>query len=257
MNGNFGNDEIRPTVNETLCSAFRVSVTRTRMAAGHWFEPVRRGYRRTARGLVATFRGEAADFGQLHFLRGRLERYAIANGRTFRPRDGQRKPKGKAAVADHVLRYLAMRGTPFPEQWRTHDGGREVEPTEQAAVARAVLHDLGVDGNVPFAQARARASGLVERGPTTIARGARFLGGITRHRGRAAHTPNSAETEIERAAAQFRARRQLDAADAAVLDLATSPMSARAIGEHFGRHGKYAERWAIRAIDAALARIAA
>ncbi|WP_337267112.1 hypothetical protein [Oryzifoliimicrobium ureilyticus] len=91
---------------------------------------------------------------------------------------------------------------------------------------------------------------------TPIAKGAGWLGGITRSKGNATRPDlgeHEAALEIDRARKQRAIRLSLGL-DAAVLDAAITDATAKQIGEAFGYSGKTAERRGIEKINAALKR---
>lgn len=233
--------EIRPTVNETMAASMRVSVTRTRHRNGRWSAS-------TVRHIQLDFKGStvvAYHKDGKRFPAGTLLR-------------GQKGAARKSRSAADIARYLSLPGEPFPPQWRTHDGGRYVEPTPLKKAARKHLESLGVDGSVP----RERLPVPVTVYPTAIAKGAHWLGGVVgvkkQNQPKAAQiNTGDIEAEMDRFGTAQRLRNGLDPTTLEILDCAIAPMTARAIGELFGKRGKYAERWALRAIDAALDKIAA
>lgn len=232
--------EVRPTVMETMASTMRVSVTRVRRKSG-WSSSIVRHH-------------------QLEFKHGSVVAY-YKDGKRFRAGTALRGEKGSARQIRSeasVARYLSLPGEPHIPQWRTHDGGRWVEPTERAAEARKQLENLGVDGGVP----REKLPGTVTVCPTRIAKGAHWLGGVVAMKKQ--NQPRGAqvnigdiEAEMDRYGVAQRLRDRLDPITIELLDCAISPMTAKAIGEQFGKRGKYAERWALRAIDEAIEKIAA
>lgn len=229
--------EIRPTINEIMSAASRVSVTQTRRAPGQWSQPIRRTM-------------------QLEFRAGRMTAY-FKDGSRYPVSDRLRGPRGRVksrrSDAD-VRRYLSTSGVPHFPQWRTHDGGRYVEPNPAAANGRSVLESLGVSGDVRFEDLPFPARRL----PTTIAKGSGWIGGVVGSTGKA-KPPGWIDIweEVERTSVAYHLRSRLLPDTVEILDCAVSPMAAREIGKRFGKTGKYAERWAVREIDRALETIAA
>ena len=227
--------EIRPTPNELmLLSAGRRKPTFTRQVR--------------------------ATLGALNFLNGRLTHWQVGDKR-FTPRTLLRGLKGGRSAgrtAASIDRYLKTPGVPNIPQWQTHDGARTIEATPEKVAAREALAALGVDGSVP----REMMPVPVTVGPTAPAKGAHWFGGVVgsnqgkQQRG-AAINASEIEVEMDRFGEGQRLRNKLDPATVEILDCAASRMTARQIGEQFGKGGKYAERWAVKAIDAALEKIAA
>jgi hypothetical protein len=91
-----------------------------------------------------------------------------------------------------------------------------------------------------------------------IAKGAIFLGGVTRSRGNCSRPDMGdaeAALELQRNARRDAVRLALGPEASAVLDLAVTDTSAREIGELCGYAGKTAERKAIRLINGALEKL--
>ncbi|MEQ8600950.1 MAG: hypothetical protein RLP98_13590 [Devosia sp.] len=231
--------ELRPTINETMSAANRVSVTTTRHAKGKWSKPIRR---------LMQFQWLGAEM-KAYFKDGR--RWAVRQDKAR----GERGRTVQRASDSFARRYLSIGGVLFPPQWKTHDGGRWWEPTGRAAVARTELEQLGVDGSIP----PDRLPIPTKAGGIAIAKGAHWLCGMIKPKGKTGEQTRWTDIwdEIERTAAAVARRSAMLPDDAEVLDLATTRMSAREIGECFGRRGKSAERWAVRAIDRALEKLAA
>lgn len=200
------------------------------------------------------------SLGVMHFRQGKLSHWFVGE-REYKPREKLRGAKGgqtRSRSASDIRRYLSLPSKPFPPQWLAYDGGRYIEPTPAKKAARAELVRLGVDGSVP----RDRLPVPVNVRPTAIAKGAHWLGGVVGVNKQ--NQPRSAqinigdiEAEMDRFGLAQRLRNRLDPITLEILDCAIAPMTARAIGEQFGKRGKYAERWAVKAIDAALDKIAA
>jgi hypothetical protein len=91
-----------------------------------------------------------------------------------------------------------------------------------------------------------------------IAKGAIFLGGVTRSRGNCSRPDigdAEAALELQRNARRDAVRLALGPNASAVLDLAVTDTSAREIGEICGYAGKHAERKAVRMINSALEKL--
>ena len=236
--------DIRPTVNELVAATGRVSVVKTRRANGTWSEPERR----ETQLVVGKHRGRSRRAVMPSEIVGWHDR----NGVERRARVALGLPKGggkKRRATQDVSRYLNRPGTPFPPQWLARGGGRYWEKTAQSKLAQIALNE---------AIANTETLPPITRCPTVIAKGAHWLGGVVGRSGKAGgRDASSAEALMARAHDAVRLRRDLGAQRAKILDLATTRMSARQIGVEFGYSDKYAERWAVAAINEALDRVAA
>jgi hypothetical protein len=191
--------EIRPSENELLAAAAADLVIRFQSAAD-----ANTGWSiLTVAGYPICFRGERTTIGKLVFDRGVLKSWgATKKGRTLRPVERARQPKGSAPAPRSRLSVRFMLRSDAP-----------------------------------------------------IAKGAGFLGGISRARGNTSRPDigdADAEVEFQRNARRDALGRALGFDAHRVLDMAVTNASAREIGEALGYIGKRAERQGIRAIDAAL-----
>jgi hypothetical protein len=235
--------DIRPTVNELMAAAGRVCVRSTRSASRKWSQPTRHRHQL----VVGKHKGGRGAVGQNEIV-GWFDHKGIerrASVKLAAPKGSA----GKSRSAADIARYLDRPGSPFPPQVLAFDGGREIERTYNAIASQAVLE-----------QAIANTSVLpqVTKYPTVIAKGAHWVGGVvgsTRRGGRL--DAAAVEAELARGASARRLRSKMGDGTASILDMASTRMTASEIGREFGYTGKYAERWAVRAIDAALAKIAA
>jgi hypothetical protein len=233
--------ETRPTEMETMAALFRVSVTRSRSQDSKWSKPKFRHH-------------------QLEFRNGKIVAY-YKDGRRWVARTAMRGEKGASLQGRkpaNIMQYLDLAGTPHVPQWRTHDGARWVEPTKEAERARQQLQKLGVDGDVPTDKLPFPVTII----PAAIAKGAHWWGGTvaakkTKQQPQAAVNVSELEAEMDRYGVGQKLRDSLDHDTREILDCAISPMTATEVGELFGKRGKYAERWAVKAIDEAVEKIAA
>ncbi|RVO89863.1 hypothetical protein [Sinorhizobium meliloti] len=172
--------EIRPTVGELMkaaSDAFRVYV--------------RDGVRHDGAGLVveADEDGERITLGSLKFRDGRLVEWAVTKkGHKLRPVDRVKAGGGSNSSHRSPSRYLkAKPTTPSPMQAAPlprNVSDRPVlppmlDPQADVEANRALLRSLGVDGSVSFDQLPAPAT----KCETAVAKGAGFLGGISRPSG--------------------------------------------------------------------------
>jgi len=255
--------EIRPTVNEIICAAARVSVTSTRKSRGNWSAPFatarsstnpRRARSGTIRDgrvfLGATISQSAAGYGG---TRGVLVRWKAPDGRWFKPVEryrgaagGSRPGRSAASVAE----YLGRPGTAFPAPILMPDGGAVRERPPAKLDLEAELRRFGVDGSVSFDQARLNA-GLepVRRHARAVlpALGVTFFGGVT-YVGRG--TPPAWDGQEDELADNL--RRSLNPEQIELLDLAKSDATADEIGRTLGFKGGYARRKGVQVVDEAL-----
>jgi hypothetical protein len=172
--------EIRPTEGELMkaaSDAFRVYV--------------REGIRHIGAGLTveADEDGERIALGSLKFRDGRLVEWAVTKkGHKLRPVDRVKAGSGSNSSHRSPQRYLETRATtPSPMQAASlprNVSDRPVLPPmldPQAGVEanRELLRSLGVDGSVSFDELPAPAT----KCETAVAKGAGFLGGISRPSG--------------------------------------------------------------------------
>ncbi|MDX0014779.1 hypothetical protein [Sinorhizobium meliloti] len=172
--------EIRPAVGELMkaaSDAFRVYV--------------RNGVRHVGAGLVveADEDGERINLGSLKFRDGLLVEWgSTAKGHKLRPVDRVKAGSGSNSSHRSPQRYLETRATtPSPMQaasFPRNVSDRPVLPPmldPQAGVEanRELLRSLGVDGSVSFDELPAPAT----KCETAVAKGAGFLGGISRPSG--------------------------------------------------------------------------
>ena len=219
------------------------------------------------RGVGPAFDQTMARLGGLTFLRGKLHRYT-SHEKERAPRDSLRGAKGggqagrsAASIWRHLKRtpHLTLAGILTHHSYGGEIGnqivtdGRTYERTPSAIAASLDLVLHGVDGSV----SRERLPVPVFVGPTAIAVGSYWLGGVVRSTGQSTSGANAAAIEDEMARAIFATALRQRTQQAALLDLATTRMTAGEIGAAFGYSGKYAERWAIREIDRALQQLAA
>lgn len=219
------------------------------------------------RGVEPTFEKTTARLGGLTFLKGKLHRYT-SHQKERAPRDSLRGAKGKAQAARStasIWRYLNRTPIPALAGILTHHSyggeigntvvtdGRTYERIPSAAAASQELIAHGVDGSVQ----RERLPVPVSVCPAAIAVGSYWLGGVVRSTGQSTSGANAAAIEDEMARAIFATALRQRTQQAALLDLATTRMTAGEIGAVFGYAGKYAERWAVREIDRALQQLAA
>jgi len=219
------------------------------------------------RGVEPTFEQTTAHLGGLTFLRGKLYRYT-SHEKERAPRDSLRGAKGKAQAGRStasIWRYLKRTPHLTFAGILTHHSyggkignqivtdGRTYERTPSAIAASLDLVAHGVDGSV----SRERLPLPVHVGPTVIAVGSYWLGGLVRSTGQSKGGANAVTVEDEIARAIFAASLRQRTQQVALLDLATTRMTAGEIGAAFGYSGKYAERWAIREIDRAPQQLAA
>ncbi|MDX2385089.1 hypothetical protein GOD60_13940 [Sinorhizobium medicae] len=172
--------EIRPTVGELL-----------RAASDAFRSYFREGIRHIGAGLTveADEDGERIALGSLKFRDGRLIEWAVTK-KGFKLRPVDRVKAGGSSNSSHrsPKRYLETKPTtPSPMQAAPlprNVSDRPVLPPmldPQAGVEynRALLRSLGVDGSVPFDKLPMPAT----KCETAVAKGAGFLGGVSRPSG--------------------------------------------------------------------------
>jgi hypothetical protein len=133
--------------------------------------------------------------------------------------------------------------------WGSTKRGKPLRPVDRNRAPR---------GNSAWRPAPSRVRYLV-KSDDPIAKGAHFLGGLTRPRGNCSRPDVGevqAELELRRNARRDAVRLAIGSEHARVLDLAISDATAREVGEELGHSGKVAERRAIRAINDALEKFA-
>ncbi|MDX0654208.1 hypothetical protein GOD34_26050 [Sinorhizobium medicae] len=172
--------EIRPTEGELMkaaSDAFRVYV--------------REGIRHIGAGLTveADEDGERIALGSLKFRDGRLVEWAVTKkGHKLRPVDRVKAGSGSNSSHRSPQRYLETRATtPSPMQAASlprNVSDRPVlspmlDPQAGVEANRELLRSLGVDGSVSFDELPAPAT----KCETAVAKGAGFLGGISRPSG--------------------------------------------------------------------------
>lgn len=237
--------EIRPTINELMSASGRVSVRSKRSFSGKWNALTRH----THQLVVGKHKGRSRTAVGLDEIVGWFDRNGIerrAGVSLAGPKGGSKQSRSAADIA----RYLDRPGSPFPRPWLAFDGGRQSERTETAIAAQAVLDD---------AVANTLTMPNPTRCPTAIAEGAHWIGGMVSSSGGAGGSLDASaiESEIARTATARSVRAKLGAGTVAILDMAATRMTAIEIGREFGFDGKYAERWAIAAINMAIDKIAA
>ncbi|MDX0592407.1 hypothetical protein GOD07_25800 [Sinorhizobium medicae] len=174
--------EIRPTVGELLkaaSDAFRVYV--------------KSGVRHVGAGLVveADEDGERIALGSLRFRDGRLVEWgSTRKGHKLRPVDRVKAGGGSNSSHRSPKRYLETKATtPSPlhvSSLPRNMSDRPVlppmyDPQSDVETNRELLRKLGVDGSVPFDELPTPAT----KGHDATAKGAGFLGGISRSSGNA------------------------------------------------------------------------
>lgn len=172
--------EIRPTVGELL-----------RAASDAFRSYCREGIRHISAGLTveADEDGERIALGSLKFRDGRLIEWAVSKkGHKLRPVDRVKAGSGSNSSHRSPQRYLETKATtpspmhasPLPR----NVSDRPVLPTMLVPLTgveanRGLLRSLGVDGSVRFEQLPVPAT----KCETAVAKGAGFLGGISRPSG--------------------------------------------------------------------------
>lgn len=86
-----------------------------------------------------------------------------------------------------------------------------------------------------------------------VLKGAEFIA-LAPKRPPAPANDNNAVDDVVRSLECSALRKALGTQDADLLDMAASPMTSTEIGDRFGRKGQYARRWAVQAVDSAIAR---
>ncbi|MCV0396949.1 MAG: hypothetical protein K5872_08925 [Rhizobiaceae bacterium] len=227
--------QIRPTVGELMLAAsdaFRIYV--------------RDGVRHVGEGLVREPREDDANhqadewvrLGALKFNRGLLVEWGrTRKGKKLRPVDRIISDAGgKSSPRSPNLYLRTSPTTPSPmhvEPLRRPMCRRPVlpsmfQPQDGVDKNRALLRSLGVDGGVPFDRLPCEA----EKCPTTVAKGAGFLGGISRPGGNASTAapqlwegPEARKGEVH-----------------VVVDEVAARGTLKSIGERLGFTGGYADR---------------
>jgi hypothetical protein len=227
--GEDGEWEVRPTVPAMLKAAeqtgpftSRVSVRSSRNKAG-WSEPETCAHNRLVR----------APYPQHeYFFYGRL---------LFGPMSGRNKQKGsdwRTAFSFIGIVEQDRRGS-----WKKADGRWNIKHRPTETWRR--------DRSAPKSEKPAAPYYLTPG--VAILKGAEFIA-LAPKATTAPANDNDATAEIIRSIECAAVRKELGTQDADVLDMAASPMTSTEIGEHFGRQGQYARRWAVQAVDGALAR---
>ncbi|RVG43597.1 hypothetical protein [Sinorhizobium meliloti] len=175
-----GKQEIRPTVGELL-----------KAASDAFRSYFREGIRHIGAGLTveADEDGERITLGSLKFRDGRLVEWAVTKkGHKLRPVD--RVKAGGSSNSSHrsPKRYLETKPT-TPSPMDASPLPRNVsdrpvlppmlDPQADVEANRALLRSLGVDGSVSFDELPAPAT----KCETAVAKGAGFLGGVSRPSG--------------------------------------------------------------------------
>ncbi|MDW9594529.1 hypothetical protein GOA63_20210 [Sinorhizobium meliloti] len=226
--------EIRPTEGELMkaaSDAFRVYV--------------RNGVRHVGAGLVveADEDGERINLGSLKFRDGRLVEWgSTAKGHRLRPIDRVKAGGGSKTSHRNPDRYLETEPT-TPSPMRAASLPRNVsdrpvlppmlDPQADVEANRALLRSLGVDGSIRFDDLPVPAT----KCETAVAKGAGFLGGVSRPSGNSSIGAQAWE------APEFR-RGEV----ASVVEEVASRGTLKSIGLRLG----YAEGYADRAGKAAL-----
>ncbi|MGK9199026.1 hypothetical protein [Sinorhizobium meliloti] len=172
--------EIRPTVGELL-----------RAASDAFRSYFREGIRHIGAGLTveADEDGERIALGSLKFRDGRLIEWAVTKkGFKLRPVDRVKAGGGSNSSDRSPSRYLKTKPT-TPSPMHAAPLPRNVsdrpvlppmlDPQADVEANRALLRSLGVDGSVSFDQLPAQAT----KCETAVAKGAAFLGGVSRPSG--------------------------------------------------------------------------
>ena len=255
------NVDIRPTVNELLRAAARISVTTDsritprapaataavhRSPHGYRHRPVLAGPHLLLGDLI--FR--AADGADIPSI---LLRWKLPTGKMLEPREMMRGAKGparKGRPVAAVRAYLALGGVETGPAVLMPDGGAVRERPAAKLALEQQLRELGVDASVDFNQARKNAGlapAAIDPKAALPRRGIAFMGGISKpsatHQSDGASDVNDFRDKLSDS---------LGPRHAAVLDLAMTDARAEEVGNVLGFTGKYAERRGVVAIDAAL-----
>ncbi|EPE98599.1 hypothetical protein [Rhizobium grahamii] len=256
--------EIRPSEAELMAGVGRAVIGRERW---HWTRKMVNAYSDTPEPSTQyrTNRNGAleAQIGNLLFRKGELVQWAVTKkGRPLGPVERSRGVKGSAKAersASGIRSYLALTGaiSPFTAEpyHRPMSGASALgdcyQPSSQAAKARAILKQLGVDGSVSFKDLPFPST----RSPTAIAKGAFFFGGIKAPTPTAS-TPAAREPELISRAEGLSLERYLRSRlgdHARILDMAiTHASSAVEIGTATGLSPAYAEKRGGTLIDEAI-----
>ncbi len=195
------------------------------------------------------------QLGALKFVRGELEEYGrTAKDAKLAPRDRARDRADAATETRDPHRYVLNTRATTPSPLRAYPYQRPFsgepalapmyDPQRGVEANRAILRSLGVDGSVEFEDLPFPAT----RGPTAIAKGAEFLGGVASPSGNSSsgavsmgEVPEPPKGEVLR-----------------VIEEIAAGSSLKDIGERMGFKGGYSVRAAgLAIVDAAKVLIAA
>lgn len=202
-----------------------------------------------------------ARIGGLIFADGALKYWGItANGKKLKPDERRRGEKGGAASGDRsetaIWSYIRLKGAVSPlaadhlHRPCFSEQREACQPTPEAKEARRILHELGVDGSVPFGKLPFPAS----LHPDAIVPGKQWVGGVKQPK----------PTASKPAGREFNACRSVETEDfveylvkrlgkhAEVLDIAIGDASAQSIGTAMGLGPAYAEKRGTALIEAAI-----
>ncbi|MBB5273970.1 hypothetical protein HNR26_000008 [Rhizobium rosettiformans] len=165
-------------------------------------------------------------------------------GEVSKPSFKAEKPRGgKRPYRTNPVGYLALPAV-IPSPLEAHHLHREFSgepalppmyvPQDGVEEARAILRQFGVDGSVPFCHLPNQAT----LGPTTIAKNARFMGGMT---GRCQTASVAVTGKVEDSA-------PLAAVSAKVVEEVASRGTLESIGIKLGYRGGYADRGGKKAL---------
>lgn len=209
-------------------------------------------------------------FGGLKFRRGEMIQWgADHKGRKLEPTERHGEPKGtpagvrSRASVDAYLEMPGCVGEPNPLYQRPFSGAAAIDvrymPRPGVEKGKALLQSLGVDGSIPFAEARQRAN-LPPAEPCedyTIY-GPQWIGGVPAIKGTGggatsapAHRAPVTEREIERVDYLDNLRGKLGA-HAGILDAAITSATAEDIGFKAGYTPTSAKKYGAALIDKAI-----
>ncbi len=256
--------EIRPSESELMAAVGRKVIGRERwnwtrrMVNVYGDEPEPSTQYRTNRNGALE-----AKIGHLLFRKGELVQWAVTkNGRPLGPVERSRGVKGTAKAercASGISSYLALSGAVSPlmaEPYHRPMSGASAlgdcfQPSTDAAKARAILKEFGVDGSVRFEDLPFPAALCT----TAVAQGAFFFGGI-KAPNPTASTPAAREPDLISRAEGLSLERYLRSRlgdHARVLDMSiTHASSAQEIGVAMGLSPEYAKKQGGTLIDEAI-----